>query len=91
MFNYHHEDELTKDYIDTEPDIFHFQVGGYNGSFFFNEFGNIILKSKSDLKLSYTLDENENILPSPLKYGEESFIQPQIFFPPLGEVTPINN
>lgn len=74
-FNYHHEDELTKDFIDTEPDIFHFQVGGYSGSFFFDEYGVIILRNKSEVKISYSLDEREIILPNPLMYGE-GLIQP---------------
>src|SRR6056297_1206559 len=69
-FNYHNEDELTKQYIDTEPDIFHFQVGGYSGSFFFNEYGNAVVSSESDIIIEYSLETEESILPSQIQNYE---------------------
>lgn len=51
----------TYGHIDTEPDIFSYNFGGYSGSFYFDNAGfNIIESNKSGLRFSYTWSKDPN-------------------------------
>ncbi len=57
--------------IDSEPDIFYFNLNGASGSFFFDETGSLILKSKSDIKIEWNIGTSQATSPT----GYSSFNQ----------------
>jgi hypothetical protein len=46
--------------IDTEPDIFHYTVGGISGSFVFDRYSAIRLMPYRDVKIEYQIDAETN-------------------------------
>lgn len=50
------EEVYEKRLMDTEPDIFHFNIAGYAGSFFFSNNNEVVLLNAQDIKVEYTLD-----------------------------------
>ena len=44
--------------IDTEPDMYNFNVGGYAGKFFFDEFGRVQIHPKQDIKIDVNFSNN---------------------------------
>jgi RHS repeat-associated protein len=48
--------EMANGARDGEPDVFSFGVGGYNGKFYIQSDGAVVLVPKQDIKVQYTLD-----------------------------------
>ncbi|MEL7339429.1 MAG: hypothetical protein AAGM67_03005, partial [Bacteroidota bacterium] len=44
--------------IDTEPDLFSFNVNGYSGKFFFDDQRNVVLLPKQDIKIEVVASQN---------------------------------
>ncbi len=56
------EEDLRDNRFDREPDVFHFSVGGYSGTFVFDRDGVPQLFSKQELKIEYENDSSLDLI-----------------------------
>lgn len=55
-YDYHYD--AARGLIDTEPDIFSFNIGGYSGKFFFNPIGKVVMLQEQDIKIDVTYNSS---------------------------------
>lgn len=53
-YDYHYD--AARGLIDTEPDIFSFNIGGYSGKFFFNPIQKLVMLEEQDIKVDVIYD-----------------------------------
>lgn len=51
--------DVKDGHLDTEPDLFSFNVGGYTGKFIMDKDGIFHIVPKSDVKIEYTINSTE--------------------------------
>lgn len=56
-YDYHYD--AARGMIDTEPDIYSFNIGGYSGKFFFDELQNPVLMPIQDIKIDVTYNATD--------------------------------
>ncbi len=48
--------------LDYEPDMYHYTIPGYSGSFFFKQSGEIVSMPHTDVRINYQKDNNKKII-----------------------------